>query len=301
MRRIFALICSLLLIAGMFISGCGSSGSATNTNSTAAAITLTSVPQYTNQPYVAVNNNVPGFTEEDLTTKSFEKYSELDKYGRCGVAYANVSKETMPTEKRGKIGQVKPTGWQTAKYDSVDGKYLFNRCHLIGFQLTAENANERNLITGTRYMNVDGMLPFENMVADYVKETGNHVLYRVTPLFTGNNLVADGVQMEAMSVEDKGEGISFNVFCYNVQPGIDIDYATGYSKLAAPGSVGGKICPAADEFAVKNFVLNKSSKKFHKPECSGAYDINPKNKENYTGTRNELTSKGYEPCGLCKP
>lgn len=303
MRRIFTLICSLLLIAGMFTGGCAQkSGNAYADSSAAAvAITLNSVPRYTNQPYVEVNNNQPGFRDTDLTTESFEKYSPLDKLGRCGAAYANISKSTMPTEKRGNIGQVKPSGWQTAKYDFVDGKYLFNRCHLIGYQLSAENVNERNLITGTRYMNVDGMLPFENMIADYVKETGNHVLYRVTPIFTSNNLVANGVQMEAMSVEDKGEGISFNVFCYNVQPGIDIDYATGYSKLAVADSAEGKICPLADEFAVKNYLLNKSNKKFHKPECSGAANISAKNRENFKGSRNELIGKGYDPCGICKP
>ena len=189
------------------------------------------IPEYTNQPYVEINNNTPFFNEDDLTTESFEKYSELDSLGRCGVAYANVSIETMPTEKRGSIGQVKPSGWQTKKYDFVDGKYLYNRCHLLGYQLTGENANEKNLITGTRYMNTEGMLPFENMVADYVKETKNHVLYRVTPIFEGDDLVAKGVLMEAMSVEDQGLDIEFNVFVYNVQPNVTIDYATGKSQL----------------------------------------------------------------------
>lgn len=180
------------------------------------------IPSYTGSPYTQINDNVPDFPLDDYMTEAFETYSDLDELGRCGVAYANVCQELMPTQKRGKIGQVKPSGWQTAKYDSVDGKYLYNRCHLIGYQLTGENANEKNLITGTRYLNVDGMLPFENMVADYVKETGNHVLYRVTPIFTGDNLVADGVQMEAESVEDNGDGILFNVFCYNVQPGTEL-------------------------------------------------------------------------------
>lgn len=188
-----------------------------------------SIPEYSGNPYIIVNDNIPFFTDGDITTTSFENYGELDSLGRCTVAYANVGKDIMPTEKRGSIGSVKPTGWQTAKYDCVDGKYLYNRCHLIGYQLTAENANKNNLITGTRYLNVDGMLPFENMVADYIKETDNHVLYRVTPLFEGDNLVASGVLMEAKSVEDNGEGILFNVYCYNVQPGIVIDYATGDS------------------------------------------------------------------------
>lgn len=189
------------------------------------------LPEYTGSPYIIVNDNVPFFTEADMTTSSFEEYGELDSLGRCSTAYANVGKDLMPTQKRGSIGSVKPTGWQTVKYDSVDGKYLYNRCHLIGYQLTAENANKQNLITGTRYLNVDGMLPFENMVADYIKETNNHVLYRVTPIFTGDELVARGVLMEAESVEDKGEGILFNVYCYNVQLGIVIDYATGESHI----------------------------------------------------------------------
>ena len=194
---------------------------------------ISEVPVYAENPYAVINDNVPYFTKEELKAAitSFETYSDLDDLGRCGVAVASVGRDIMPTEERGAIGSVKPTGWQTAKYDCVDGKYLYNRCHLLGFQLTGENANEKNLITGTRYMNVDGMLPFENMVADYVKETGNHVLLRVTPVFEGNNLVATGVLMEAQSVEDNGEGILFNVFCYNVQPEIIIDYATGESSL----------------------------------------------------------------------
>lgn len=192
-------------------------------------ITISEVPEYSGEPFVEINGNEPDFPEEGQSGESFEFYSELDSLGRCGTAYANVGTDLMPTEKRGGIGQVKPSGWQTVKYDIVDGKYLYNRCHLIGYQLSGENANEKNLITGTRYMNVDGMLPFENMVADYVKETKNHVLYRVTPVFDGDNLLASGVQMEAYSVEDEGDGISYNVYVYNVQPGIEIDYATGDS------------------------------------------------------------------------
>ena len=192
-------------------------------------VSLSTLPAYSGSPYVEINGNEPEFSKSDFTTDSFETYSELDSFGRCGTAYANVGQDLMSTEPRSSIGEVKPTGWHTEKYDNVDGKYLYNRCHLIGYQLTAENANKKNLITGTRYLNVDGMLPFENMVADYIHETGNHVLYRVTPVFDGNNLVASGVEMEAESVEDQGESISFHVFCYNVQPGIDIDYATGDS------------------------------------------------------------------------
>lgn len=193
---------------------------------------LEEVPEYTGEDYVIIDNNVPSFTEEDYTTDSFETYSDLDYLDRCGPAYANVSRETMPTEERGQIGMIKPSGWHTVKYDIVDGKYLYNRCHLIGYQLTGENANEKNLITCTRQMNAETMLEFENKVADYVKETNNHVLYRVTPIFKGDNLLASGVQMEAYSVEDNGKGISFNVYVYNVQDGITIDYKTGDSKLS---------------------------------------------------------------------
>lgn len=193
-------------------------------------ISLGEIPEFCGIPYVEINGNIPYFTEEEYTYNSFEEYEPLDLMGRCTVATANIGRDIMPKEEREPIGKVKPTGWQYAKYDWVDGKYLYNRCHLIGFQLSGENANERNLITGTRYMNVQGMLPFENMVAEYVKDTGNHVLYRVTPVFDGNNLLADGVLMEALSMEDKGYGICFNVFCYNVEPGVVIDYQTGKSR-----------------------------------------------------------------------
>lgn len=203
-----------------------------NMPSISKSYSLDEIPEYSGEPYVYINNNEPNFNIEDLTTKSFEKYSEQDILGRSRVAIANVSIDTMPTEERGSIGMVKPTGWHTVKYDIVDGKYLYNRCHLIGYQLTGENANEKNLITCTRYMNTGAMLKFENEVASYIKETKNHVLYRVTPIYDGNNLLASGVQMEARSVEDNGEGISFNVYVYNVQEGIIIDYATGDSKLA---------------------------------------------------------------------
>lgn len=203
------------------------------TKSTQISFSMEEIPEFDEStPYVVINENIPEFEEKDFTTQSFEKYSELDELGRCGVCFANIGIEIMPTEERGSIGSVKPSGWHTVKYDIVDGKYLYNRCHLIGYQLSAENANRRNLITGTRYLNVDGMLPFENEVANYVKETENHVLYRVTPIFQDENLIASGVQMEAESVEDKGEGVKYNVYVYNNQPGIEIDYATGESKLA---------------------------------------------------------------------
>lgn len=202
------------------------------TSTTQISFSMEDIPEFDEStPYVVINENIPEFEEQYFTSQSFESYSELDELGRCGVAFANIGIDTMPTEARGAIGSVKPTGWHTVRYDIVDGKYLYNRCHLIGYQLTAENANKQNLITGTRYLNVEGMLPFENEVAEYVKGTENHVLYRVTPIFEGENLVASGVQMEAESVEDRGDGVEFNVYVYNNQPGIKIDYLTGESKL----------------------------------------------------------------------
>lgn len=285
----------------VLLAGCGNAAdkpAAPDSKGSAAATAISGIPAYTNKPYVVLNNNQPLFAAADFTTKSFEKYSKLDSLGRCGTAFANVGKDTMPQEKRGSIGQVKPSGWQTAKYDFVDGKYLYNRCHLIGYQLTAENANERNLITGTRYLNVQGMLPFENMVADYVKETGNHVLYRVTPIFKGNNLVAEGVQLEARSVEDKGEGICFNVYCYNVQPGVVIDYATGRSSLAENTA---DTANKANTAKAQSYILNTGSHKFHKPECNGAKQISARNRKNFSGSRAELLQDGYSPCAICNP
>ena len=254
-------------------------------------------------PWITLNGNIPEFTEADLTTKAFETYSELDSLGRCGVAYANVGQELMPTEDRECISEVKPSGWINKDYgDLVDGGYLYNRCHLIGFQLTGENANERNLITGTRYMNIEGMLPFENMVADYVDETGNHVLYRVTPVYDGDDLVATGVQMEGYSVEDNGEGICYNIFAYNAQPGIAINYTTGNSWLDdSVGAVEGDTSTTVttDEPAVMEYVLNTNSMKFHYTDCSSVADMSAKNREDYTGTREDLLAQGYSPCGVC--
>ncbi len=224
---------------------------------TEVTLSLADIPEYSGEPYVAVNDNVPQFLETDLSTDSYEYYSDLDSLGRCGVVYACIGTDLMPTEERGSIGSVKPTGWHTVKYDVVDGNYLYNRCHLIGYQLSGENANTKNLITGTRYLNVDGMLPFENMVADYVLETENHVMYRVTPIFDGDNLLASGVQIEAESVEDNGEGILFNVYCYNVQPGVEIDYATGDSQLA--GSAAASESSASDSSTVSESTATDNS------------------------------------------
>lgn len=289
-----------------------------------SAFSLREIPAYSGTPYTEVNGNQPYFTEEELTTQSFETYSELDSLGRCGVAYANVGQDLMPTEPRGEIGAVKPTGWHLVKYDNVDGKYLYNRCHLIAYMLAAENANPQNLITGTRYLNVQGMLPFETKVCDYVKNTGNHVLYRVTPIFDGDNLLADGVLMEAYSVEDAGEGISFCVFAYNVQPGIGIDYATGDNWAEGSGTYQSAVASVAEETPVPQpetdtavqitpessapqesqgitYVLNTNTKKFHYPTCSSVDDMKEKNKQIYTGSREEVINMGYVPCKRCNP
>ncbi len=273
-----------------------------NTNQTQSGskpVSLDSIPAYSGKAYVYINNGNPGFSDSDLKTKSYEYYSPRDRLGRCGVVHACIGRDIMPTEDRGSIGMVKPTGWHTVKYDCVDGKYLYNRCHLIGFQLTGENANEENLITGTRYMNVTGMLPFENMVADYVKETGNHVMYRVTPLFKGNNLLAHGVQMEAYSVEDDGDGICFNVFVYNVQPQITIDYATGES------SYNGTVVEPDDDDNYQtqsaSYILNKNTKKIHLPSCYSVDQMKESNKEYYTGDIDYLLGRGYSKCKNCNP
>ena len=301
-----AQVCCLLLSGCTFPQGSGTK------------LSLEDVPDYSGEPYVEINGNEPDFSSSDLTEEAFETYSALDSLGRCGTAYANVGVELMPTEDRGDIGQVKPSGWHTVKYDCVDGKYLYNRCHLIGYQLTGENANEENLITGTRYLNVEGMLPFENMVADYVQETENHVLYRVTPIYEGSDLVARGVQMEALSVEDQGAGICFNVYVYNVQPGVTIDYATGDSWLEdeAPeksGSTSETAQPQEPENTQEpqdtqtetgeeeRYVLNTNSDKFHLPTCPSVESIKEENRQDYTGTREDLIAQGYSPCGQCKP
>ena len=276
-----------LLIAGMMavsLVGCQSTGNSSNdestqneqsskgsTNSSTKSVSSDNIPDFSGNMTVAVDNNNPDFTSKDLTTKSYESYSRLDSEGRCQVAEAGVGKDIMPKGKRGAIGMVKPTGWHTAKYDNVDGKYLYNRCHLIAYQLTGENANNKNLITGTRSFNVDGMLPYEEMVGDYVRETGNHVLYRVTPVFDGDDLVAKGVQMEAMSVEDKGEDIKFNVFVYNVQDGVKIDYETGDSE--------------ADSSVQVTTENSKASQKYHTNQNSSNNSKNNSSNKNTTAVK----------------
>lgn len=303
LRRITAFLLIFFIVGSVpGLSGC-SSKKAGNSGAAASVSAQTDMASfaYDGKPYVVINDNDPDFTDADMTTTSFERYGELDGLGRCTTAFANIGKDLMPAEKRGPIGEVKPTGWQTAKYDNVDGKYLYNRCHLIGYQLTGENANEKNLITGTRYLNVDGMLPFENMVADYIKETGNHVLYRVTPVFSGDNLVASGVQMEAKSVEDNGDGILFNVYCFNAQPGIAIDYATGDSHQDDSIVADASKSTTAAEANVQTYVLNTNTKKFHKESCNSAKSMEASNKKIYTGSRQEIIDMGYEACGVCKP
>ncbi len=266
-------------------------------------VSLDAIPAYDGKAYVAVNNNEPFFTDSDMTTTAFENYSDLDPLGRCGVAYANICKDIMPTEERGKIGMIKPSGWHTVKYDVIKDRYLYNRCHLIGYQLAGENANPKNLITGTRYLNVEGMLPFENLVADYVNNTGNHVLYRVTPMFSGSNLVANGVLIEAKSVEDNGGGILFNVYCYNVQPGVGINYENGDSWL---DGTTGSTSSGSDSSAAENSAADSSNsetmvhitatgKKYHRAGCRTL------KKSDTEVTLDEAKSMGLSPCGICNP
>ena len=273
--------------------------------------TVSDVPEYSGEPYVEINDNQPDFTEKELTTVSYEEYSKLDSLGRCGEAEACIGEDLMPEGERESISEVIPSGWENNEYEVVDGGYLYNRCHLIGYQLTGENANEENLITGTRYMNTEGMLPFENMVAEYVQETEYHVMYRVTPVFEGDDLVASGVHMEAESVEDDGEGISFNVYVYNVQPEITIDYSTGENwespQTASPsdaetaGARENSANESGENDEEQTYILNTNTHKFHKPDCSGVKDMKEKNREEYTGIREELIERGYEPCGRCRP
>lgn len=293
--------CSLLVLLLCFVvvlSGCQTTLNVTDETSSVVS-SLEEVPAYSGSPYVEINGNQPDFSQDQETTESFESYSELDSLGRCGTAFACIGEDLMPTEERGSISEVHPTGWVQAEYDCVDGGSLYNRCHLIGFQLTGENANEKNLITGTRYLNVEGMLPFENLVADYIKETGNHVLYRVTPVFQGNNLVASGVAMEALSVEDAGEGVCFSVYVYNVQPGVEIDYATGESWESGDSPESSQ--ESAVESGEEHYILNTNSHKFHLPSCSSVEDMSEKNREDYYGSREDLIAQGYDPCGSCHP
>ncbi len=341
MKR-FVAVFSILFMMTAFLWGC----SGDDNNEYDNSITLENIPDFTDTPYVELYNNVPGVSDEEHTPQPFEYYSDLDELGRCGAAIACIGQEIMPVTERESIGMIKPTGWNFAKYDCVDGKYLYNRCHLIGYQLGGDNVNT-NLITGTRYLNVEGMLPFENMIADYVKETGNHVLYRVTPVYRADNLLADGLQMEAYSIEDSGVGVSFNVFVYNIQPQISIDYASGESvfvgvtgdaeetdvsvedpvsaesefeeteadeitdvvpgvseDITSSGIVADSTTDseaAEDNDVTQSYVLNTNTKRFHYPTCPSVDEMKDKNKQSYTGTREELLERGFSPCGRCTP
>lgn len=278
-----------LLLLVLVFSGCEELFMPIQEDPYEKGVGINEIPEYSGKAFVEINNNKPYFEDNELTTQSFESYGELDSSGRCTTAYACVGIDTMPTEKRESIGTVKPTGWQTVRYDFVDGQYLYNRCHLIGYQLTAENANPNNLITGTRYLNIEGMLPFENMVADYIKETKYHVLYRVTPVFDGENAVARGVEIEALSVEDMGEGICFNIYAYNVQPGIIIDYRTGESSISAKEI----------EDIPRDYIINTKTGKYHVAGCDYAGQISEKNRLQMKATAKELKKQGYKPCGIC--
>lgn len=286
MKKLLGGVLSVLLAVGMVLFG------PQNTTGGGASFSLEDIPAYSGDAWVILEEGIPKFSVDELATAGRENYSPLDSLGRCGPAFAIVGLDTMPTTERESIGQVKPSGWQTAKYDCVDGKYLYNRCHLIGYQLTGENANKENLITGTRYLNIDGMLSFENQIADYVKETGNHVAFRVTPIFVEDELVARGVEMEAQSVEDNGAGLKFHVYAYNVQPGVVIDYATGSSHLEDKPEETGK---------TNLYILNTKSGKFHLPECSGVKSISKENKKSMDASYQTMLDHGYDPCGQCKP
>ena len=287
-----------VLTVAFLLAGCGMSADYTSVQS----FSLEDIPESSDTGYVFINDNEPEFTEEEYTTDAFEAYSPLDYLGRCGPAYACLGRELMPTEERESISHIYPSGWQSVQYDIVDGGSLYNRSHLIGFQMSGENDNEENLVTGTRYMNAHVMLPFENLVADYIRDTGNHVLYRVTPVFEGSNLVASGLQMEALSMEDGGEDICFNVYVYNVQPGIEIDYSTGDNWLAkSGGSTAGGNKNSSGSNGGQSYVLNINSMKFHDPDCGSVDDMSSSNRSNFKGSRSELIKQGYEPCGNCRP
>ena len=298
--RISALMLTISLILSL-LCGCG------------PVISLDEIPEYSRSATVKINGGDPFFEENEITEDAFESYSPLDALGRCGVAFACIGIEIMPTEDRGEIASITPPGWENGgisnnnTYDFIENGYVYNRCHLIGFQLAGENDNERNLITGTRYLNIEGMLPYENMVADYVEKTGNHVMYRVTPIFSGLDYVARGVLMEAYSVEDNGRGICFCVYAYNVQPGVSINYFTGVNAKNGEslpeindedddrlngGATDGEVC---------DYILNTNTKKFHYAGKSCAPKSDSKNYKEYSGTRDDLINEGYAPCGTCKP
>ena len=300
-----------------------SDGAVSSDEKTAASISLTEIPDWSGQASIEINNNEPEFKDTEIKDEDYESLSEMDGQGRCGQAIACISEESMPEGERGSIGMIKPSGWRIKKYDFIDGKYLYNRCHLIGWQLTGDN-DEENLITGTRYMNTEGMLPYENKVATYLRSTDNHVMYKVAPVYEGDEPIARGVHMQAMSVEDEGKGLSFNVYCYNVQPAVNINYETGQSEQgdmdelelagiadfsereqlgmdSSEGSLPNRNSSSKSNTDETHYILNTNTKKFHYQGCHGASQIKNKNKQEFTGTREELIDKGYSPCGMCHP
>ena len=305
-RRLTLLIALLLIITTAFTS-CELFSTKDNTEGS-SPVSLDAIPVYSGSPYVAVNGNEPFFTAEEITTEAFESYSPLDSLGRCGVAFASLARELMPTEERGDINSVTPSGWEyggRSNNKRYSGEWLYNRCHLIGHQLAGENANEKNLITGTRYLNIEGMLPFENQIADYIKETGNHVMYRVTPIYEGDNLVASGVLMEGYSVEDEGEGIFFCIYAYNVQPGVEINYKNGQSRESGDTEtdISGDSADTPTDPNAPTYILNKSSKKYHLPGTSCAGSVSEANRLEYYESVEAFPElyPDYTPCGTCKP
>lgn len=315
--KIFLKYMIACLLIALSPAGCATVEMSQNETTATTTEVQADIPAYNGMPYIQLENNMPDFSDEEKTdTEAFEIYSDLDSLGRCGQAYANICLELQPTEPRGEIGDVRPSGWHTVKYNAViDGNYLYNRCHLIAYCLAGENANEKNLITGTCYLNIEGMLPFEQKVDAYVKGTGNHVLYRVTPVFDGDNLVASGVEMEGWSVEDDGAGICFHVFCYNVQPGIGIDYADGASQeLVGEENVDTQaentvrevepernIDAEQADVEKQTYILNTNTKKIHLPTCSSVDQMKETNRQTYEGTLEELKNMGYSPCKRCNP
>lgn len=327
-RRFAALLATLALACCLALGGCGTSGDSTQQENSAsgtsiatatgdAAITVADIPEYSGTLTLEINNGVPGFTEDELQQSAYLSFSDLDFEGRCGAAMGMLGTETVTDAERGDISKIHPSGWEQARYDFIEGETLWTRSHLIAHQLSGENANERNLITGTRTFNAQGMLYYEDIVGDYIRDTGNHVLYRVTPIFAANDLVARGVQMEAMSVEDNGKSVQFNVFVYNVEPGVGIDYATGESwedssvveatvigantTTSASGASALEQYSTGNDDEVQEYVLNTGGLKFHRPDCQAVYTMSERNKKEYTGTRADLIAQGYTPCGSCNP
>ena len=317
-----ALLALALAFGATALAGCSdaTNDDAADGPTAPSAADVSSVPAYTGSPYILINDDEPSFTDEEIAeagaaadaNAGFERYSDLDALGRCGAAFACIGPETRPTEERGDIHEIHPTGWEQEFYEFVedpgDGEEeaVYNRCHLIAFSLSGENANERNLITGTHYMNTEGMLPFENSINRYIDRTDNHVLYRVTPVFVGDELVARGVHMEARSVEDDGEGVSFNIYCYNVQPRVTIDYATGENWETPDQGIDDTGNAVEDDASATDgetgsYVLNDNSMKFHRADCESVADIAESNRTHYEGSRQALIDAGYEPCGACNP